>query len=183
MISTILAKNKKYLLPVLTLIASAALPQTSWPAQINRNNLIGSWSCKSITMGQGEMKSINSSSFVRIKRDGSYSRYGTTTVNLVIYDIPVEWIFVVKDEGRWSLTGDRFISRGSFVDIEDRWRVPYYLDISELRKYQLSQEMKNLGIYREIKDSVLDADEYQIIMPSNDRVIIENGGVTTTCDR
>ena len=118
-----------------------------------------------------------------MKRDGSYSRYGTTTVNLVIYDIPIEWIFVVKDEGRWSLTGDRLISRGSFVDIEDRWRFPYYLDISELRKYQLSQEMKNLGIYREIKDSVLDADEYQIIMPSNDRVIIENGGVTTTCDR
>ena len=176
-------QTQKIFFLALACLSSFALPNPSWSAQIDRNNLIGVWTCKSVAPGEGEIKSITSTEILRTERDGTFSVNGTTTINIVVNDVPVEWILFVRSGGRWSINGSRITGRASFIDIQDRWRFPYYLDISDYRKYQLSQEMRNLGIIRSMKDYALGGYEGRMIMQSRDRYIAEQMGITYTCYR
>ena len=176
-------QTQKIFFLALACLSSFAFPNPSWSAQINRNNLIGVWTCKSVAPGEGEIKSITSTELMRTERDGTWSSNGTTTFNIVVYDVPVEWTLFVRGRGRWSINGSRITGRASFVDIQDRWRFPFYLDISDYKKYQLSQEMKNLGIIRGIKDYLLGGYEGRMVMQSRDRYVTEQMGITSTCYR
>ena len=137
--------------------------------------------CESVAPGEGEIKSIQSTSLMRTERNGTFSTTGTTTVNFVVYDVPVEWILITKSGGLWSINGDRIIGRATFMDIKDRWNFPFYLDISDYKKYQLSQEMKELGIIQAMKEYALGGYESRMITQSRDRYIAESMGTTITC--
>jgi hypothetical protein len=176
-------QTHKIFLLCLACVSSFVLPNPSWSAQIDRNNLIGLWTCKSIGPGEGELKSITSTELIRNERDGTYSSEGTTTFYYVFYDVPVEWILFMRTRGRWSINGNRINARATFVDIKDRWRFPFYLDVADYKKNQISQEMRRLGVIRSIRDLILKGYEARMVTQSRDRYVTELMGTTSTCYR